>query len=186
MENSQEKLCKKCGEIKNISLFAKNKFTKDLLRVYCKECDKKYREKISEKQKQYFKEYYKNNKDVFAKKNRKWIEDNREKYNEQKRNYFKTKSGKLAQLNKYHKRRAKIKDSCLSVEKIKEIIDNTKKCYWCGSLLKKGDVHIDHYTPLSKGGTHTIENIVVSCPKCNLSKGNKDPYEFAISKNKLC
>ena len=36
--------------------------------------------------------------------------------------------------------------------------------------------------PLSKGGEHTLTNLVVSCPTCNLQKNAKDPIEFA---NKL-
>ena len=34
------KFCKRCGISKNIIYFAKNKLTKDGLRVCCKECDK--------------------------------------------------------------------------------------------------------------------------------------------------
>jgi 5-methylcytosine-specific restriction endonuclease McrA len=40
-------------------------------------------------------------------------------------------------------------------------------------------MHIDHFHPLSKGGKHSIDNLVASCAKCNLSKGSKDPYVFA-------
>lgn len=33
--------------------------------------------------------------------------------------------------------------------------------------------HIDHMTPLSKGGKHIISNIQLVCPYCNLTKGIK-------------
>lgn len=65
------------------------------------------------------------------------------------------------------------------------MIQKSPNCYWCGELLKNKKVHIDHYVPLSKGGRHIIENLVVSCPKCNLSKGAKDPYHYANIKGKL-
>lgn len=46
------------------------------------------------------------------------------------------------------------------------------KCWHCG--VKLNDVyHIDHFVPLAKGGTNSANNIVVSCPKCNLSKNDK-------------
>ena len=66
-----------------------------------------------------------------------------------------------------------------------ELQNNAKICYWCNVSLKNTKVHIDHYTPLSKGGEHTISNLVVSCSKCNLEKHSKDPLEFAITKGKL-
>lgn len=52
-----------------------------------------------------------------------------------------------------------------------------KVCHWC-KLDCSGSYHIDHYYPLSKGGTHTIENLVIACPGCNLRKSAKDPELF--------
>jgi hypothetical protein len=39
--------------------------------------------------------------------------------------------------------------------------------------------HVDHVMPLSKDGLHDKDNIQLLCPKCNLSKAAKDPYEWA-------
>lgn len=58
-----------------------------------------------------------------------------------------------------------------------------KKCYWCG--VRCNDYHIDHYIPLSLGGLNVIENLVISCKICNLSKGPKDPQGFAFSMGRL-
>lgn len=33
---------------------------------------------------------------------------------------------------------------------------------------------IEHLTPISKGGTHTWDNTVLSCLGCNLSRGNRE------------
>ena len=41
---------------------------------------------------------------------------------------------------------------------------------------------VDHYYPLSRDGEHLIENIILACPHCNMSKHDKDLIEFA---NKL-
>jgi len=50
-------------------------------------------------------------------------------------------------------------------------------CWWCGKSV--GDnYHIDHRIPLSKGGDNSASNICISCPTCNLSKGNKLPHEW--------
>ncbi len=33
--------------------------------------------------------------------------------------------------------------------------------------------HQDHVVPLSKGGTHSLDNVVPSCRDCNLRKGTE-------------
>lgn len=37
-----------------------------------------------------------------------------------------------------------------------------------------GKLHIDHVIPWSRGGRHEVENLAVSCRKCNLAKSD-DP-----------
>lgn len=50
-------------------------------------------------------------------------------------------------------------------------------CYYCGiSVLN--NFQVDHFIPLSRGGSNAADNIVISCPKCNFSKGNKLPSEW--------
>jgi 5-methylcytosine-specific restriction endonuclease McrA len=51
------------------------------------------------------------------------------------------------------------------------------KCFWCGEPLGRS-YHVDHYIPLSKGGSNWPENLDVSCAPCNQSKGDKLPGEF--------
>lgn len=59
-----------------------------------------------------------------------------------------------------------------------------KKCYWCGAACPN-DYHTDHYQPLAKGGRHIVANLVIACPKCNLTKNARDPYEFANTVGRL-
>ena len=40
-------------------------------------------------------------------------------------------------------------------------------CVHCGGT---GNIHIDHVIPLSKGGTHSIGNLMPLCARCNQSK----------------
>lgn len=51
-------------------------------------------------------------------------------------------------------------------------------CYVCGVLLASEDVHIEHVTPLSRGGAHVAGNLRVSCQPCNFRKGKKLLEEF--------
>lgn len=47
-------------------------------------------------------------------------------------------------------------------------------CHLCNRRVPVGEIfHFDHVIPLSKGGTHTNENIKIACEFCNLSKGAK-------------
>lgn len=55
---------------------------------------------------------------------------------------------------------------------------NRLRCWWCGAIIKDG-YHLDHRTALAKGGSNGADNLVISCPTCNTSKGAKSPQEFA-------
>lgn len=51
------------------------------------------------------------------------------------------------------------------------------RCAYCERVLNEGK-HLDHRIPLTRGGTHTLDNVVWSCPSCNLRKSRKLPDEF--------
>ena len=53
-----------------------------------------------------------------------------------------------------------------------------KRCAYCENPLKFRDSHIDHITPVSKGGLGTLSNKVLVCSKCNLSKRAKTLRRF--------
>lgn len=53
-----------------------------------------------------------------------------------------------------------------------------KRCAYCENPLKFQDSHIDHITPVSKGGLGTLSNTVLVCSKCNLSKKAKTLRRF--------
>lgn len=45
-------------------------------------------------------------------------------------------------------------------------------CAICGRRLGMANLHIDHRTPVSRGGKATYDNLQVLCRWCNLSKSN--------------
>lgn len=53
------------------------------------------------------------------------------------------------------------------------------RCQWCKRKVKRtgvavdGQAHLDHVIPLSRGGDHTMGNVVLSCRKCNCKKSAK-------------
>jgi 5-methylcytosine-specific restriction endonuclease McrA len=51
----------------------------------------------------------------------------------------------------------------------------------CAYCLGGGTLHQDHIEPLARGGTHTHDNLVPACQRCNLKKGTKMLLQLAHS-----
>lgn len=71
-------------------------------------------------------------------------------------------------------------ESLLSNSEWMEILEyHSFLCFYCDAPWE----HMDHFVPLSKGGTHTADNVVPACAPCNLRKSNKNPMEFLLCMN---
>lgn len=51
-------------------------------------------------------------------------------------------------------------------------------CKYCGTVLRKNYFTLDHANPLSRGGKHTLTNLVMCCPDCNRLKHTRNTAEF--------
>jgi 5-methylcytosine-specific restriction endonuclease McrA len=49
-------------------------------------------------------------------------------------------------------------------------------CQYCSGPAE----NIDHVRPRSRGGTHTWENVVAACRRCNTKKGDRTPAEASM------
>lgn len=48
------------------------------------------------------------------------------------------------------------------------------QCMKCGKKVTKDEFHVDHIVPISKGGAEwDLSNLELSCPKCNIQKGDR-------------
>ena len=130
------------------------------------------------------KEYYRANKEDCIEYQKKYRIEKKDIIKEKHKEYMKKDFAKISKRNSSHKRRELVRNGDVTTIQLKELIDRSKKCYWCEKKIGKL-YHIDHVIPLASGGSHTIDNIVISCPSCNLRKSNKDPYQFALSVGKL-
>ena len=113
---------------------------------------------------------------------RRWREENPEKYREQNKNTWqKLTPAQKRQVNaNVRNRRARIKGNggMHTAEDIQEIIEEQGfMCFYCSHPLED-DYEVDHYHPMAKGGLNSPDNLVMACPSCNRSKGDKDPHEF--------
>jgi len=58
------------------------------------------------------------------------------------------------------------------------LIAQESKCALCGKPFGPDGYHIDHFVPLSRGGTNDPSNLKLTHPVCNLRKGAKLPHEL--------
>jgi 5-methylcytosine-specific restriction endonuclease McrA len=65
-------------------------------------------------------------------------------------------------------------------QNLKPELAKYKRCAYCESSLKFQDSHIDHITPVSKGGLGTLSNTVLVCSRCNLAKKAKTLRRFCV------
>ncbi len=53
---------------------------------------------------------------------------------------------------------------------------DTNQCQYCGRSAE----NIDHVVPKAQGGTHSWENVVASCRRCNTKKGGRTPEQAGL------
>lgn len=61
-------------------------------------------------------------------------------------------------------------------------------CQYCGAAAPEAILHVDHISPVSKGGGNDILNLITSCASCNLGKSDRllsDDSEIARQRAQL-
>ena len=62
---------------------------------------------------------------------------------------------------------------------MKKLKKQTIVCPYCNKYIRnERDLEIEHFIPVSRGGTHTKDNVIFVCKKCNSKKGNLTYDEF--------
>ena len=57
-----------------------------------------------------------------------------------------------------------------------------RRCRYCGCGIRKtNQATLDHILPVSRGGSDGAENLTLACQRCNVSKGERTPAEWAAS-----
>ncbi len=191
--------CKKCISEKTKASSEKTKIYKKQYRENNKQKiidgKKKHfiknRETILEKNKEWRKE---NNDKVLLQK-RKYYEDNKEhlieykhthylkhrtRYLKEQKDFYQTKEGKEKAVLCSQKRRAlkvTTEDGTIGRKSLRKLFKSQDgKCKYCEGVLDfevKYSVHLDHVIPLSRGGIHSITNVVYACADCNRRKHAK-------------
>jgi 5-methylcytosine-specific restriction endonuclease McrA len=123
-------------------------------------------------------EYYYANKDRFADSKKQYREEHKDEIDARRNQWAKDNPEKVKRIKRNYRTRKAGNGGAHTAEEIQERIEEQGyMCFYCSHPLE-GDYHVDHFVPVSRGGGSEIENLVASCPSCNLSKGDKDPHEF--------
>lgn len=65
-----------------------------------------------------------------------------------------------------------------TIDRLYVIRRDESTCYLCKKKVEPDEIHLDHVMPLIRGGSHTYENLKVSCRFCNQSKHDKTLEEY--------
>jgi len=187
--------CKKCVSIlskiyrENNKSKIKNyyKNNKDKIKEYQEE----NKDSIKKRMAKYYKDnkeeilnrtnkYYHNNKDTITLKRKIYVENNKEEIYKRIKKYRQSEKWKIMIQSSWNKRRA-LKITTATEKITADMLSNILKkqnscCVLCWVFLDfniKRFVHLDHIYPLSKWGTHTLDNLQYLCSNCNLKKWAK-------------
>lgn len=127
------------------------------------------------------------NKAKFSARHVAYYEANKEQISAKAVEYRKTEKGIRSEKAKHQNRRLrkKMNGGRLTAADISLILKaHTDKkgrlrCARCGKVIK-GKYHLDHFIPLSRGGSNDPGNFRVMHPKCNQNKFTKMPEEIGM------
>ena len=176
------------------------------LNAYMREWRKKNREHHRRYQREYHQDHPRTEqqKKETNERSSKWYRANKERVNQNVKQYRKRNPGKGAEAtarwkaahpetaaqasrNNARNRRAAKRNGKgrVSVADIERITKQQRGlCAYCRKSLKNG-YHVDHIKPLSKGGAHLPHNVQLTCESCNLKKSAHDPVDYARSLGRL-
>lgn len=147
------KTCSKCKLEKSVAEFYNSSYSSDGIASYCKICKKKVR-----------KEWHHSTKAIRNEKRNQYLKSNPEINHKIREN---------RRVLEYEAEGSHTLD-----EWILKKDEYYNKCGYCGESKK---LTKDHKTPLSRGGTNNIENIIPACKECNSAKCDKTYEEFLLA-----
>jgi 5-methylcytosine-specific restriction endonuclease McrA len=195
------KQCRICGQSKDKTEFYKHNDTRDRLTHECKTCLSKQRRLRYEKNKYDETErqrlYKENNKDsikawhaanyirnrerILAR-TRVWWSKNKERKRAKSSEW---KRGNLDKITEYNNRRRALRTAASGNYTASESNDLLERqghsCVACAADLRVTTKHLDHKTPLSRGGSNSIDNLQWLCEQCNLSKATRTNEEWGLT-----
>ena len=157
-------ICKECAKAKTRKWSKDNKELK-------KQLDKKYRQAHPEKYRAYRAKWKKNNYEQAKECALNWWRNNKEISKVNLNLWRKNNPEKYKVQSALRRARSESAEGSFTTKEWIDLCNKYhNKCLACGRKVK---LTIDHIVPISKGGSHYIENIQPLCGSCNSSKLNK-------------
>lgn len=188
--NARAKVCHGCTVEKKTSEFNfTNHVRKDgtrSLRSHCNECraagSRKWYSENKEQAKATKKVYESNNAEKVTARQLRYRERTRDEARVRSRVWYKEnpERGKANAKVAGHKRRAmiaKVGGGFTAADIRNLYATQGAKCYYCSVSIEK-EYHIDHMTPIIRGGSNDVSNLCLTDPECNLRKHTKTAEEF--------
>ena len=177
------KQCRKCGGVKAVGEFSKDKARKDGLQCQCKTCQalvyRQYRQMNPEKERERIRQWREANPEKPRESKRNWREANPEKLREYDRQWYQANTEKSRESKR--RRRARKKGIVHAVpSNIEEILFDAQNgyCMYCQRELLNV-YHLDHIVPLALADLlgkdypgHVPSNLCLTCEHCNMSKNS--------------
>ena len=161
----------------------------------CRACKAIYAKRSRNNHPNYAKEHYAKNADYYKQwaanwrkthgkenslKAQKWNRKNRERYNERMRLWRQDNPDKVHRTNKINQaKRKKAKVFKVTVKDWKKLLNQYNFC--CFYCKDKGEMTMDHIIPISRGGNHSIGNIIPACKSCNSKKNKRFIMEWRLA-----
>jgi 5-methylcytosine-specific restriction endonuclease McrA len=149
-----------------------------------REARQRWRQGNPEKKKAYNKRWWAANKEKSKQYNEKkreykqhWFQENKERLRPERQAYRDANRGQTREAQRRYK--ARKRDAVMPSSRLE--LSAVQALYWIAGVLSNScdeSFHIDHIIPLSRGGSHTFENLQILSAEENLRKGSKLPEEL--------
>ncbi|MNQ24566.1 HNH endonuclease [compost metagenome] len=162
---------------------------RDANREYIQAYSAKYRANNLEKVKAAFSAWYQKNKHHSKTKCAAWRAKNPEAVKAKQAVWRALNPDSCSMHRRARRARLRQAEGSHTAKDIQRLFDLQRgKCATCRKALHsngENKFHVDHITPLVKGGSNGPENLQLLCPPCNLHKRAKDPIDWEQENGKL-
>jgi 5-methylcytosine-specific restriction endonuclease McrA len=124
--------------------------------------------------------HYATNREQVLERVHKYREENRDEINDRRRSAYAENPEPV--LLYWQQRRTRLKGNGVFTvtdrdwKRLCRRYDN--RCFYCGS---DGPLTMDHVIPISRGGRHSVGNLLPACKGCNSTKNNRTIMEWRLS-----
>jgi 5-methylcytosine-specific restriction endonuclease McrA len=169
------KTCSQCQRTLDLTAFNRQNSRPDGRRSYCRECQREKMRMYRIANPNLDRNYYRVNRDRVLEQAMRYYEAHRDEQIQRGYRWRIANRERWLQIKiaSEGRRRARKRATQEIPVDLRVVLDQCGRwCYLCGEVIGD-DLSFDHVMPLSRGGTHTYENIRPTHLICNMRKSNK-------------